>query len=193
MNRLPQLLAILKSRTALIILAVGLLLLNVGRFATNQYLDYLDGIESKRALLGQYQISTRNLEEMRKRVARLEAQKKRFESHLLVGENRQDITSAMQIKIQEMLSKSGLSPESLRPVNRRREAKDKEYGEVTIKVRLSGELESFVKFMAEIYRQRYLFKVDNFTLKPFKNKNLKVFLEIKGFYKITPAQEKSAK
>jgi len=187
MNRWPQILAILRSRNALIGLAVGLLLLNLGRFATNHYLDFLSGIESKKALLGQYQITTKNIEVLRKRIKSLEKQKTSFDSHLFVGANRQEITSAMQIKIQEMLAKAGLSPESIRPTNRRRDEKNKQYGEVVIKVRLSGELESFIKFMAEVYRQKYLFKVDNFTLKPYKKKNLKVFLELKGFYKLASA------
>ena len=184
MIRLPQLLALLRSRTALIALAVGLLVLNVGRLATNQYLDFLQGIESKRALLGQYQISTQNIDSLRQRIQLLEQKKNKFDTYLFIGANRQEITSAMQIKIQEILGAAGLSPESLRPTNSRSDDKDKQYGEVVIKVRISGTLEDFIKFMASMYHQKYLFKVDNFTIKPFKKKELKIFLELKGFYKI---------
>lgn len=185
MNRLPQILALLRSRNALIAIAVSLVVLNIGRLATDQYHDYLQGIESKRALLGQYQIATRDIETLRQRIQRLDAQKNAFDSHLFVGANRDEITSAMQIKVQEMLGAAGLSPESLHPTERRGDDKDKLFGEVIIKVRISGELEQFLHFMAELYKLEYLFKINNLTVKPYKKKELKVFLELKGFYKVT--------
>lgn len=195
MNLLNQILAKLRTRAALIAIAIALVLLNVGRLATNQYLEYYKGIESKQALLGQYQISTKNIETMRKRINQLEAKRKKIESYMFTGDYRREIASAMQIKIQELLSKAKLSPESLRPSTENTKDKDKQYGDIVVKVRLTGELENISQFLAELYKLNYLFKLDDFTLKPFKNSQLKVSLDLRGFYKLTskPAENNSSK
>ena len=186
MNQLSQIIAFLRTRTGLIIIVAVLAVLNIGRIAADKYGEYRDNIESKRALLGQYKISTRNIDELRRRVQKLEDIKNRFDAHLFVGASREDVTSAMQIKLQEIIAASGLNPESLRPLNKARKSDDeKYYGEVSIKIRLTGSLENFLKFLSELYRMNYLFTIENFTIKPFKKKDLKIFLELKGFYKVT--------
>ena len=185
MNRFSQIVAWARSRNGLIAIASVLVLLNVGRYATNTYLDVLAGIESKQALLGQHRISTRNIDKLRKRIAQLEQRKKEFDTHLFTGATRKEVTSAMQIKLQEILGSSGLSPESLRPLSKSRKVSDMYYGEVIIKLRLSGSLDDFIRFLAGLYRSNYLFKIENFTIKPYKKKELKVFLELKGYYRLT--------
>lgn len=189
MNQLSQIIARLRTRAGLIAIAVTLVVLNIGRVVTNQYTEYSKGIESKEALLGQYQISTKNIEPMRLRMKQLENKKKKIDSYMFTGDSRREITSAMQIKIQELLGKANLSPESLRPSSESTKDKDKQYGEIAIKVRLSGNLENFSNFLSELYSLNYLFKIDNFTIKPYKNTELKIFLELKGFYILTKATE----
>jgi hypothetical protein len=47
-----------------------------------------------------------------------------------------------------------------------------------------------MKFLASLYRLNYLFRIENFTLKPFKKTELKVFLELKGFYHLAEVETK---
>ena len=186
MNRISQIIGLAKSRTGLIVIVSVLLVLNLGRFVTGKYHEVIDSIESKQALLGQYRISTQNIETLRKRIKMLEQQKREFEGHLFIGESREEVTSSMQIKLQEILGLAGLSPESLRPLAKGGKDEDqKYYGEVIVKIRMTGNLDNFIKFLSELYRMNYLFKIENFTLKPFKKTQLKVFIELKGFYRLT--------
>lgn len=191
MNRLAQIIAVLRTRNGLLVVVGILALLNVGRLAVGKYHEVFEGIESKQALLDQYRISTQNIEALRLRIKQLEDRRRQFNKYMFTGTSKDDIASAMQLKIQELLGAAGLSPESLRPVVKGREkGDDKIYGEVTVKIRLSGELEGFMKFLSSLYRLNYLFKIENFTLKPFKNRDLKVFLELKGYYLLAEAGEK---
>ena len=186
MNQLSQIIAFLRTRTGLIIIVAVLAALNIGRLASDKYTEYVDSIESKRALLGQYKISTRDIDTLRQRVKKLEEIKSRFDAHLFTGTTKEDVTSAMQIKLQEILALSGVNPESLRPINKTRKKGEETayYGEVTIKLRLTGNLENFVKFLSELYRMKYFFTIENFVIKPYKKKEIKVFLELKGFYRL---------
>jgi Tfp pilus assembly protein PilO len=167
------------------IVAGILVALNIGRLGTAKYHEILNGIDSKQALLGQYQMTTKNLDVLRQEIKQLEQRQRQFDGHLFAGESQNEITSAMQIKLQELLGSAGLSPESLRPTNRSSKEKDLAYGEVSIKLRLTGKLDNFLKFISALYRMNYFFKIENFTMKPFKKDQLKVFLEIKGFYRLT--------
>jgi len=179
----------IKSRNVLIALAVLLVVLNVGRLANDKYAESVDAIESKQALLGQYQISTQNIDFLRRRIKHLEEQKRKFDAFLFTGASRKEVTSEMQIKLQEIISSSGLNAESLRPNNKSSKEDDKYYGEVIVKIRVTGSQEDLMKFLSSLYRLNYLFKIENFTLKPFKKTELKVFLELKGFYRLIGGQE----
>ena len=185
MNRLNQIIALIRTRNGLFVIVGILLVLNIGRFAYGKYLEVLDGIESKQALHGQYQISTKSIDSLRKRIKQLEERRQQFDAHLFSGTSKKEISSAMQLKLQELLGAAGLNPESLRPLSKGGDkGDDKTYGEVIVKIRLTGELDNFLNFLASLYRLNYLFKIENFTLKPFKNTKLKVFLELKGFYRL---------
>ncbi len=180
-----QIMTRLRSRTGLLVVAGLLVALNIGRLGTAKYHDLMGGIDSKYALLGQYKIATKNLDTLRSEIKQLEQRQRQFDGHLFAGESPNEITSAMQIKLQEILGAAGLNPESLRPTNRISKEKNQAYGEVNIKLRLTGKLENFLKFLSALYNMNYFFKIDNFTLKPFKKDQLKVYLEIKGFYRLT--------
>jgi len=176
-----------KSRDVLIGVAGVLLLLNVGRLGLGKYEEARGEIESRQALLGQYRHQTQGIDDLRRRVRALEAERARVEKILFVGDSRQEITSAMQIKLQEMLGKANLAPESLQPTGKDDKESGKLYGEILIKMRLSGTLESLLQFFSVLYRDEHFFKIENFTLKPFKKDEIKVFLELKGFYRIQKA------
>jgi len=191
MNRLTQIIALLRSRNGLIFLVGVLLVLNIGRFAYGRYQDALDALESKQALLDQYNISTQSIDLLREKIKQLDERRRHFDGYLFTGTDKADIASAMQLKLQELLGVAGLTPESLRPLSRSSGKDDsKGYGEVVVKIRLTGELDNFMKFLSSLYRLNYLFKIENFTLKPFKKTELKVFLELKGFYRLAEAEKK---
>ncbi len=185
-----QILGYARSRTGMLVIVGALVVLNIGRLATDKYQDHLQAIDSKHALLGQYRISTANIEELRNRITKLEAAKNQFESHLFTGNSRKEISSAMQIRIQEVLDRSGLNPESLRPITKSSKNEELQYGEIVIKIRLTGKLDNLLQFFSGLYKMKYLFKIDNFTLKPFKKTDLKVFLELKGFYRLKENSQK---
>lgn len=191
MNRLSQIIALIRTRNGLFVVVGVLAALNIGRFAVSKYNEVYDGIESKQALHDQYEISTQSIDSLRNRIKQLEERRDQFDQHLFSGSSPEEISSAMQLKLQELLGTSGLSPESLRPLTKS-SGKDEEklYGEVIVKIRLTGDLESFMKFLSSLYKLNYFFKIENFTLKPFKNTELKVFLELKGFYRLIKAEKK---
>lgn len=190
-DQVGQIINRLRSRTGLIIIAGVLAALNIGRLGVEKYHAILNGIDSKQALLGQYQMTTRNLDTLRKEIKQLEVRRRNFDAHLFTGESRNEITSAMQIKLQGILGAAGLNPESLRPTNMRRKGDEhKAYGEVVINISLTGKLDNLLKFFSELYKFNYFFKIENFSLRPFKNDELRVFLGLKGFYRLTsPPQE----
>lgn len=181
---LSRFLAFARSRNGLLVIVGVLLLMNGARLINGKYADALQGVESKQALLGQYRMSTKDIEAVRSRVQQLSLRKQQFESHLFQGASAREVTSAMQIKLQQVLAKVGLTPESLSPLTRGGKGTELPYGEVIIKVRLGGTLDSFIRFLSELYRMDRLFKVDNFTVKPFKKEELKIFLELKGYYRL---------
>nr|MBF0222997.1 type 4a pilus biogenesis protein PilO [Desulfobulbaceae bacterium] len=191
MNRLNQIIALIRTRNGLFVVVGILAALNIGRFAYSKYIEVRDGIESKQALHDQYQISTQSIDSLRNRIRQLEERRDQFDRHLFSGTSAEEIASAMQLKLQELLGAAGLSPESLRPLTKS-SGKDEEklYGEVIVKIRLSGDLEGFLKFLSSLYKLNYFFKIENFTLKPFKTTELKIFLELKGFYRLTKVEKK---
>lgn len=185
MNQVHKLLALARSRNGLIVIVGVLLVLNVGRLVQGKYNEVARGVESKNALLGQYQIATQNIDLLRTRIRQLEARRQQFERHLFTGDAKEDVFSAMQIKLQEIVTASGVSPESLRPMAKSDKNDDKLYGEAIVKLRLTGKLEEFLKFLSALYKMQYLFKVENFTLKPDRKAGLKIFIDLKGFYRLT--------
>ena len=185
MSRITQLTASLKNRKVLIIIAAILLFINLFRVVIGHFNQKQEAIENRAATLAQYRIATRKLEEMRDKVAWLDSQKKIMDSHLLTGDSEEKIVSDMQLALQEQITMAGLAVESLRPTRRADKTKDQElgYGEVAIKIRLSGTLNQFVDFLAHLYQSQTLYQIESITLKPYK-KDLKIFFDVKGYYKI---------
>jgi len=191
MLNLSKLLALARTRNGLLVIVGSLLLLNAVRLINGKYAEVLHSVESKQALLGQYRMTTKDIETVLARVQEIETRKNQFESHLFQAATEKDVTSAMQIKLQDVMTKVGLSPESVNAGGKGGKDANSPYGAVSIKVRLGGTLDNFMKLLAEIYKMDTLFRVDSFTIKPFKKEELKIFLELKGFYRLTePTKEK---
>lgn len=171
-----------------LLLAVGglLLVLNLGRLAVGTYQNQLEEVEAQQNLLQQYRKTADKLPALKKRVARLEQQGKKLEKFLFTGQTEEEVSSAMQIMLQKMVTSSGLEPESIRPLKSSSSKKgSKSMQEISIKVRLAGNLNQLVDFLAALYRSKNLFQVENFTFKPYKQTDMKIFLDIKGFYKLS--------
>lgn len=183
MTRLSDLKNRFGTRPLLLGIAMLLVGVNLLRFAAGYYEGKQQTIQARQELLAREQSSLRQLPGLRSRLDALERQKKTFESRLFKGGSAEEIASAMQIIIQKELVKAGLDPESLRPL-RSNDVKSKDYGEISIKVRSSGTLNEFIGFLANLYRSRQLFRIDSFTLKPYGQDRLRIFIDFKGYYKL---------
>lgn len=182
-------------KTLLIAGAVVLLLLNMGRIASNSFETRQTELESKIARLEQYKKISGRGGELDKKLERLLKQKGQAEKHFFTGETDDKIASAMQLRIQSLVSRAGMQSESIRPIRQTKESKGKEnepavLGEVLIKARLVGSISSFMDFLASLYKGNEFFKVENFTMKPYRKSGLKIFIELRGYY-ILPVEEQN--
>jgi Tfp pilus assembly protein PilO len=185
MINLPGILHKVRSRSFLIGLALLLLLFNLTKVSVNYFKDQQVEVESRVALLQQQRKSVERIDELRESVSALEARKKALDGYLFRGESEERVASAMQIMLQEMVSKANLDPESLRPILRGstgEKDKEKEIHDLAIKLRLAGDIQGFLDFLAGLYRSQRLFVIDNFILKPDRNGKLKILMDLKGFY-----------
>ena len=184
MMRLAALLYQFRSRGALVTIALVLLVLNLGRLTVNYLNGRQEMLANRVALLQQQRRLAAGVESLRQRVAALEKRQAAMESLLFRGESSETVASAMQIDLQGKVAKSGLTPESLRPIMRGRAKEAKEerrYRELAVKLRLAGDLTGLLDFIAELYRSHHLFVIESFVVKPTR-KDLKILMDLKGFY-----------
>ncbi|MCB2181683.1 MAG: hypothetical protein KQH63_06650 [Desulfobulbaceae bacterium] len=170
-----------------LLLAVGglLLVLNLGRMAWDAYGNQLDEAEAQLALLGQYQQTVKKLPNIKKKVARQKQRAARLKKFLFTGSSEEEVSSAMQIMLQERVTKAGLEPESIRPlIKGGQKNAPQDFNEIEVKIRLAGNLSQLIDFLAQLYRSDKLFQIESFTLKPYKNTEMKIFLDLKGFYSL---------
>ncbi len=195
MNHLSQLIMMIRQNLRLVLLAVVamLVLLNVGQWLRGQYVDKMQEIDTRIELLNQYKNAVVNIEALRKQESALEKGQGRVDSLLFVSDSEERVTSAMQILLQGKVTESGMASESIRPVRSvgdKAKQKARGFQEVAIKARLTGTLNQFVHFVANLYRSEKLFKVESVALRPFKKKELKIFLELRGYYRIAEPEKK---
>jgi Tfp pilus assembly protein PilO len=184
MNRFVDLLNRFDKRTILFTAVAVLLLLNLVRLAAGYYKDQCREVESQEALLAQYQATAAKLPELKTNVNRLERRASFLENYLFTGKSVDEISSAMQIMLQKMVTDAGLEPESIRPITQGKKGQTSKYESLEIKIRLSGTMPEFVDFLGRFYRGKKLFVIESFTIKPYKKTQLKLFFDIKGFYAI---------
>lgn len=157
------------------------LILNIGRLAMGYYQNQKEEVESQVGLLNQYRKAVALQPQLKKRAMQLEKRAKQFDRYLFSGSSVEEISSAMQIMLQNKVANAGLEPESIRPMRQGAKGKPDETEDLVIKMRLSGSLDQFVAFLANLYRSRELIKIEAFSLKPYKG-GLKISLDVKGFY-----------
>lgn len=196
MNNIARFINRFERRSLLIAVAVLLLLFNIGRWITSSYQAGGVELESNLARLEQYGYVTGNVAQLEEQLNSLAKQKAEVEKHFFTGATDDKIASAMQIKIQALVAQAGLVSESIRPIRQKAEAekgkgeKAPVLGEVVVKVRLVGSLMEFMDFIAALYKGKEFFKIENFSLKPYK-KSLKIFIDLRGYY-ILPGQHDGA-
>jgi Tfp pilus assembly protein PilO len=159
-----------------------LLFLNLFRLAVGYYKDQVAEEETQQALLAQHQATVEKLPDLKKRVGRLERRGAFLEDYLFTGDSVDEISSAMQIQLQKMVTDAGLDPESIRPIIKKKKGQTDKYESVEIKIRLAGTMPQLINFLSRFYKNKKLFVVESFTVKPYKKTQVKVFFDIKGFY-----------
>ena len=168
----------------LLIGVVGLLLvLNLGRWGISYFESCQEELSNRISLLEQYQDSIHKLPILQQRVKQLQQKSQRLNAYLFLGSSEEKIASAMQIKLQAEISNSGMIPEFVQPV-RTTQRQYPGVDNIGIKVRISGTLNQFMVFLQNLYRSKQLFKIESFTIKPNKRSELKIFMEVRGFYKL---------
>ncbi len=182
----PALLPRVDRKTVIITLAGLLLCFGLIRFAIGIYQEKSLEIEAQEAILFAQQKSSRQLPSLKKEMALLEGQEKRAAAFLFHGPNADAITSTMQIRLQSLIAKAGLEPESLRPLGGK--SHDSGINTISIKLRLNGSLENLGLFLAALYKNDTFFLLENCTIKPDKTKGLKIFMDLKAFYNIQQKQ-----
>ncbi len=184
MNRLFLLIKGVDRKTLLLALGAILLLLNLFRLAVGAYNNLEQDTEANQVLYSQYQDTVSDLNNLKKRVARQKQRSAQLEKYLFNGSSEEEVSSAMQIMLQEQVTKAGLEPESIRPMTTGKKNTSRDYNEIEIKIRLAGNINQLVDFLAELYRSDKVFQIESFTLKPYKKNEMKIFLDMKGFYSL---------
>jgi len=197
MNSLTRIFNRYRRRTWLLGLAVLLLLAKLGSLGLDNYQAREATLETRQVTLQQYRNLTANADELRARLKRLQAIRERLETRLFSGTSEEEIISAMQLNFQALVSTAGLQSESIRPVRQRsgrgaegeKAAKGEDLpGEVAIKARLVGTLSQYLELLAALEGSEKFFKIDSFTLSPYKKTGLKIALDLRGYFSTTPAK-----
>lgn len=196
---LPELLQHLRvvdRKTLLYAVAALLLLLNLGRFGWLAVASWQESIDDRVAVLAKYHKAVSRIDSLKGEVAALERQHQTLASYLFAGDSEEEAASSMQVALQEEVVKAGLEPEMIQPTpseaaNKAEAEADKNPGlkALTIKLRLGGTLNNFAQFVQGLYRAKKLFTIENFTIKPYKKEDLKIYLEIKGYYLPPPGAQ----
>lgn len=184
MIKIKQFFSQFQSRTILVGAAVLLLVLNLGRLAVNLYNDKQEEALAKVQMLSQYRDQAAELTQLKNKVAALDRQQKQLEHYFLKGKSEEDISSALQIVLQEMVVKSGLEPEFIRPTRSGGISQAEKLNEITVNLRVAGTIDNFMAFIQDLYKSASYFKVESLSIKPFKDAELKIVMEVKGFYKL---------
>jgi len=180
--RLQQLLQLDRRMTALLMVAMALLAANLARFGTRSIHELEQQMAMRRQMLEQYRKTAAAQNTLAREVSLLREQRERLASRLFRGRSQEELASMIQITLQDLVVKSGLEPEFLQPS--RKDSSQAPGGVTTmaVKLRLSGTIIDFARFLEEIAVAEKLFTIESFTLKPTKkNDELKIFLEVRGY------------
>ncbi|NTV12757.1 MAG: hypothetical protein HGA96_02295 [Desulfobulbaceae bacterium] len=188
MNSLSRILHRSGSR-GLLLGVVGLLVLTkLGLWLQETYQADQAELESRKAALTRSRKLAGKIPELRAQLQRLNDERERLGKYLFTGANEENIISAMQLDLQALVTTAGLESETIRPLkqkNAQDTGADAVLGEVAIKSSLNGTLAEYQAFMAELYRSPKIYKIEAVTLTPFKKSELKILIDLRGYFVIT--------
>lgn len=193
MNQIMEFIHRFDRRYLLAGVAAVLLVANLGSWGLS-YLDSRQEVLAERMdMLAQYREASQRMPEIEERVALLSRRQQQLESFLFQGENEEKIASAMQIMLQSEVTNAGLEPEFIQPVRAGEGGGGdrKNHGEIAIKIRMSGALNDFGKFLHSRYASRQFFRIESLSIKPYRPGELKISLDVRGYYKVAKEGEKA--
>ncbi|MFZ5774066.1 MAG: type II secretion system protein GspM [Thermodesulfobacteriota bacterium] len=167
--------------------AALLLLLNLGQWGLDFLVARQAELADRSTMLDHYREAVARRPEVEARVAQLRQQRDRLESYLFHGESEEQVVSAMQIMLQTEISEAGMEPEFIQPVRSGPPADQRGRGEIVINIRMAGTLNGLGRFLHARYKSPSFFRVSNLTLKPYKTGELKVSMEVRGYYRLGKA------
>lgn len=171
-------------RQILLAVVAVLVLLNIGQWGWGFLVARQAELVDRMGMLAQYRKAVQRLPELEARVASLGRQQQQLESFLFHGEGEDQIASAMQILLQGEITGAGLEAEFIQPVRAGQSGDRHEQGDIVIKMRMSGSLNDFSRFLYARYSSKQLFRVENLSLKQFRPGELKISMDVRGYYKI---------
>lgn len=191
MTSMPRVLLQIGSRGLLLGLVGLLLLVKLGLNMQDSYKAAQDDLEKRQANLTRYQKLTGKIPELKSQLQRLTAERERLSKILFTGSSEENIISAMQLDLQALVTTAGLEAETIRPVKQKnaQEGGESGLGEVAIKASLNGPLAGYQAFLAELYRSGRFYKIEAVTISPYKKSDLKILIDLRGYFLVTNAPE----
>lgn len=188
MDSMPRVLHRIGSRGLLLGLVGLLLLVKLGFKLQDSYKAAQDDLESRQASLARYLKLAGKAPELNSQLQRLTAEREKLVKILFTGSSEENIISAMQLDLQALVTTAGLETETIRPTKQKNVQGSEGgtgLGEVAIKVSVSGTLVGYQALMAELYRSARFYKIEAVTLSPYKKSELKIVLDLRGYFVIT--------
>lgn len=189
MNSISRIMHRRNSRGLLLGVVVLLALIKLGFWLQESYQADQAELASRKASLARYQKLTGQIPELSRQLRLLNDRREKLAKYLFTGSNEENIISAMQLDIQAMVSTAGLEPESFRPLKQKNSqqvgGESSALGEVAIKASFNGTLAEYQAFLAELYRSPKMYKIEAVTLTPFKKSDLKILIDLRGYFLIT--------
>lgn len=188
MNSMSRILHRIGSRGLLLSLVGLLLLIKLGLMLYDSYKAEQIELESRRASLVRYQKLTGKVPELRRQLQSLTAEREKLRQILFTGTSEENIISGMQLDLQALVATAGLESEAIRPIKQKNvRAGGDEFGlgEVAIKASLTGTLAEYLTFLAALYGSDKFYKVEMVTLSPYKNSEVKILIDLRGYFVTT--------
>lgn len=188
MNSMSRVLHRIGSRGLLLSVVALLLLIKLGLELQGAYKAEQDVLESRRAGLVRYQKLTGKVPELRSQLQSLTDEREKLRQILFTGSSEENIISAMQLDLQALVTTAGLESETIRPIKQKNvRAEEDEFGlgEVAIKASLTGTLAEYLTFLAAVYGSEKFYKIEAVTLSPFKKSDLKIAIDLRGYFLVT--------
>lgn len=189
MNSISRIMHRSSSRGLLLGVVGVLVLIKLGLWLQESYQAELAELASRKASLVRYQQLVGQIPELRRQLQLLSGEREVLTKYLFTGSNEENIISAMQLDLQALVTTAGLEPETIRPLKQKSAqpvgGESSALGEVAIKATLNGTLAEYQVFLAELYRSPKVYKIETVALTPFKKSELKILIDLRGYFLIT--------